>query len=418
MTQSLTIEGDPQVTSFEKSKIKVLLLEGIHPSAVETLKRSGYTNLELHKKTFDDQDLKAKLADAHFVGIRSRTQLTADVIEEAQRLLAIGCFCIGTNQVDLGAARRRGIPVFNAPYSNTRSVAELVLAQAILLMRRVPERNLLCHAGQWDKSAEQSFEIRGKTLGIIGYGNIGTQLSVLAESLGMRVIFCDVVSKLPLGNATQMEFDEVFAEADVVSLHVPQTDETQNMIGSRELAKMKEGSVLINASRGTVIDIEALEEVLEQGKLLGAAIDVFPTEPKSNKEEFISPLRRFNNVILTPHIGGSTVEAQENIGIEVAEKLIRYSDNGTTVSSVNFPEVALPSHPDKHRLLHLHENRPGILTAINQTLSENGINISGQYLQTNEDLGYVVVDIDARYSDLALEKIREIPGTIRCRVLW
>lgn len=418
MTQSVTVEGDPQITSFEKSRIKVVLLEGIHQSAVKTLENAGYTNLELHKTTFDDQQLKSVLADAHFVGIRSRTQLTADIIENAPRLLAVGCFCIGTNQVDLNAAMRRGIPVFNAPYSNTRSVAELVLAQAILLMRRVPERNLLCHAGKWDKSADNSFEIRGKTLGIIGYGNIGTQLSILAESLGMRVIFSDVISKLSLGNATQMDQDEVLAQADVVSLHVPQTDDTRNLIGAKELAKMKTGAVLINASRGTVIDIEALDSVLEQKKLLGAAIDVFPVEPKSNGEEFVSPLRRFNNVILTPHIGGSTVEAQENIGIEVAEKLIRYSDNGTTMSSVNFPEVALPSHPDKHRLLHLHENRPGILTAINQTLSENGINISGQYLQTNEDLGYVVVDIDARYSELALEKIRDIPGTIRCRVLW
>lgn len=418
MNQSLTIEGEPQVTSFEKSKIRVVLLEGIHQSAVETLKAAGYTNLELHKTTFDDQQLKSRLADAHFVGIRSRTQLTADVFENAQRLLAVGCFCIGTNQVDLNAARRRGIPVFNAPYSNTRSVAELVLAQAILLMRRIPERNLLCHDGKWDKSADRSFEIRGKTLGIIGYGNIGTQLSVLAESLGMRVIFCDVVTKLPLGNATQMDQNEVLAAADVVSLHVPQTDDTAKLIGADELSRMKPGSVLINASRGTVIDIDALDMALSEGKLQGAAIDVFPVEPKSNNEEFLSPLRKYNNVILTPHIGGSTVEAQENIGIEVAEKLIRYSDNGTTMSSVNFPEVALPSHPDKHRLLHLHENRPGILTAINQTLSDNGINISGQYLQTNEDLGYVVVDIDARYSELALEKIRDIPGTIRCRVLW
>lgn len=403
---------------MEKSKIKIVLLEGIHQSAVNTLLRSGYENLELHKSTFDGQSLKEVLHDAHFVGIRSRTQLTKEVLAAAPKLLSIGCFCIGTNQVDLSSALRRGIPVFNAPYSNTRSVAELVLAQSILLMRRIPERNLLCHTGIWDKSADRSFEIRGKTLGIIGYGNIGTQLSVLAESLGMRVIFCDAISRLPLGNASQMELDEVLSKADIVSLHVPETSETQNMIGEAQLKLMRPDSILINASRGSVIDLVALEKALEEKRLLGAAIDVFPVEPKSNHEEFVSPLRRFNNVILTPHIGGSTVEAQENIGIEVAEKMIRYSDNGTTMSSVNFPEVALPAYPNKYRLLHLHENRPGILAAINKVLSENEINISGQYLQTFEDVGYVVVDIDAQYSELALDKIREIPGTIRCRVLW
>lgn len=418
MSQTLMVEGQPKTTSMEKSKIKVVLLEGIHDSAVNTFRRAGYDNLELHRTTFDDSSLKDVLADANFVGIRSRTQLTEEAIFSAPKLLAIGCFCIGTNQVDLNAAKRKGIPVFNAPYSNTRSVAELVLAQAILLMRRIPERNLLCHEGVWEKSADRSFEIRGKTLGIVGYGNIGTQLSVLAESMGMRVVFCDAVSRLPLGNASQLPLDQVLSQADVVSLHVPETNETQRMIGKREIGLMKGDSILINASRGSVIDLDALENALGEGRLLGAAIDVFPVEPKSNKDEFVSPLRRFQNVILTPHIGGSTVEAQENIGVEVAEKLIRYSDNGTTVSSVNFPEVALPAYPNKHRLLHLHENRPGILAAINQTLSENGVNISGQYLQTYEDVGYVVVDIDAQYSELALEKIREIPGTIRCRVLW
>jgi len=418
MSSTLELQPAEKPTSVDRSKIKFVLLEGIHDSAVTTLRAAGYQNLELHRTALEGPLLTDAIRDASFIGIRSRTQLTASVIESAERLMAIGCFCIGTNQVDLEAAKWRGVPVFNAPYSNTRSVAELVIAQAILLLRRIPERNALCHLGQWDKTADRSYELRGKTLGIVGYGNIGTQLSVMAEALGMRVLFSDIVTKLPLGNAQQVELDQILAQADVISLHVPETADTINMIGRRELQLMKNDAVLINASRGQVVDLMALELVLEAKSLLGAAIDVFPTEPKSSQEEFVSPLRRFHNVILTPHIGGSTVEAQANIGIEVAEKLIRYCDNGTTVSSVNFPEVSLPAYPNKHRLLHLHENRPGILSAINQTLSELEINISGQYLQTFGDLGYVVVDIDAQYSERALEKIREIPGTIRCRVLW
>ncbi len=418
MSSTLAPSAAEKPTSVDRSKIKFLLLEGIHESAVKTLRAAGYQNLQLHATALEGQPLLEAIQDASFVGIRSRTQLTADVLAAADRLLAIGCFCIGTNQVDLDAAKWRGVPVFNAPYSNTRSVAELVIAQSILLLRRVPERNALCHLGQWDKTAERSYELRGKTLGIVGYGNIGTQLSVLAEAMGMRVLFSDVVTKLPLGNAQQVDMDQVLSQADVVSLHVPETADTIHMIGRRELQMMKNDAVLINASRGQVVDIDALVAVLDSGSLLGAAIDVFPVEPKSGREEFVSPLRRFHNVILTPHIGGSTVEAQANIGVEVAEKLIRYCDNGTTVSSVNFPEVSLPAYPSKHRLLHLHENRPGILSAINQTLSELKINISGQYLQTFGELGYVVVDIDAQYSERALMKIREIPGTIRCRVLW
>jgi len=413
---------DPQAgtkpTSLDRNKIKIVLLEGIHQSAIQTFRSAGYRYLEEFSTAFDPQQLKELLKDASFVGIRSRTQLTAEVIQSAERLLAIGCFCIGTNQVDLEAARWRGIPVFNAPYSNTRSVAELVLAQAILLLRRIPERNTLCHQGHWEKSADRSYEIRGKTLGIIGYGNIGTQLSVMAEAMGMKVIFHDIVSKLPLGNAQQVDLDHLLVRSDIVSLHVPETLETNNLIGRRELRLMKPDAVLINASRGHVVNLEALEATLDSRSLLGAAIDVFPREPKSKDEEFVSPLRRFDNVILTPHIGGSTVEAQANIGIEVADKLIRYCDNGSSVTSVNFPEVSLPAHPEKHRLLHLHENRPGILSAINQTLSELGINISSQYLQTDGELGYVVVDIDAQYSEMAMTKIRDIPGTIRCRVLW
>lgn len=406
-------------TSVDKHKIKFLLLEGIHPSAVEVLKAAGYSNIESLSGALPDEELKARIADVHFVGIRSRTQLTAEVFAQAAKLAAVGCFCIGTNQVDLNAARERGIAVFNAPYSNTRSVAELVLAEAILLLRGVPEKSAVAHRGGWLKSAENAYEIRGKTLGIVGYGSIGTQLSVLAEALGMHVVFFDVVTKLPLGNARQVaQLKDLLAQSDVVSLHVPETQATQWMVGAAEIAAMKPGGVLINASRGTVVEIEPLAEALKNKKLLGAAIDVFPVEPRSNKDIFESPLRGLDNVILTPHVGGSTMEAQENIGIEVAEKLVKYSDNGTSTSSVNFPEVALPAHPGKHRLLHIHRNVPGVLSEINKVFAGNGINIASQYLQTNEAVGYVVIDIDAAHSDMALAKLAEVPGTIRSRVLF
>ena len=406
-------------TSTDKKKIKFLLLEGIHPSALDVLKAAGYTQIESLAGALADDDLKAKIADAHFVGIRSRTQLTAEVFAHASKLVAVGCFCIGTNQVDLQAASEHGVAVFNAPFSNTRSVAELVLAEAILLLRGVPEKSATAHRGGWLKSADNAFEIRGKTLGIVGYGSIGTQLSVLAEALGMKVIFFDVVSKLSLGNARQVaRLHDLLAESDVVSLHVPETQATQWMIGQAEIAAMKPGSVLINASRGTVVEIEPLAQALLQKKLLGAAIDVFPVEPHSNKDVFESPLRGLDNVILTPHVGGSTMEAQENIGIEVADKLVKYSDNGTSTSSVNFPEVALPAHPGKHRLLHIHRNVPGVLSEINKIFSDNGINIASQYLQTHKDLGYVVIDIDAAYSAMALTKLAEVRGTIRSRVLF
>ena len=406
-------------TSTDKNKIKFLLLEGIHPSAVDALQAAGYTQIESLPGALPDDELKRKIADVHFVGIRSRTQLTADVFAQASKLAAVGCFCIGTNQVDLEAARERGIAVFNAPFSNTRSVAELVLAEAILLLRGIPEKSAVAHRGGWLKSAENAFEIRGKTLGIVGYGSIGTQLSVLAEGLGMRVVFFDVVTKLPLGNAQQIaRLDELLAQSDVVTLHVPETQATRWMIDAAQIAAMKPGSVLINASRGTVVEIEALAEALRQKKLLGAAIDVFPVEPRSNKEMFESPLRGLDNVILTPHVGGSTMEAQANIGVEVADKLVKYSDNGTSTSSVNFPEVALPAHPGKHRLLHIHRNVPGVLSEINRVFSDNRINIASQYLQTKEAIGYVVIDIDAAHSDMALAKLAEVPGTIRSRVLF
>lgn len=406
-------------TSVDKQLIKFLLLEGVHASAEELIRAAGYHNIESERGSLEGDALIERVRDVHFLGIRSRTQLTSDVFAAAPKLNAVGCFCIGTNQVDLQAALERGVAVFNAPYSNTRSVAELVLAEAILLLRGVPDKNAAAHRGKWLKTATQSFELRGKTLGIVGYGSIGSQLSVMAESLGMRVIFYDVMTKLPHGNARQvLTLKELLEQSHVVTLHVPETPETRWMISSAELGQMRKDSVLINASRGTVVEIGALKQAIEAGKLLGAAIDVFPVEPASNQDPFESELRGLDNVILTPHIGGSTVEAQESIGREVAEKLVKYSDNGTTVSSVNFPEVALPAHPGKHRILHIHHNVPGMLSAINQIFSDTGVNISAQYLQTRGSVGYVVMDTDTQQSSQALARLREVPGTIRTRILF
>jgi len=383
------------------------------------LSNNGYTNIEYLRGALDEDALIEKIKDAHFVGIRSRTQLTEKVFAAANKLIAVGCFCIGTNQVDLKAAMKRGIPVFNAPYSNTRSVAELVLGELILLLRGIPEKNFLVHRGGWSKSAEGSYEARGKVLGIVGYGSIGSQLSVLAESLGMQVIYYDVVTKLPLGNARQVgTMDELLATSDVVTLHVPELPSTKDMMGATEFAKMKKGAIFINAARGTTVDIEALADAIKSKHLNGAAIDVFPKEPKANDEIFESALRGLDNVILTPHIGGSTLEAQANIGLEVAEKFARYSDSGATITSVNFPEVAVPQSPGKHRLLHIHNNIPGVLSAINLVFAENGINISAQSLMTNDSIGYLVMDVDAEYSELALAKLQQVNGTIRTRVLF
>lgn len=406
-------------TSLGKTKIKFLMLEGIHDSAIEALARVGYTHVVCHPKALPEERLIEEISDAHFVGIRSRTQLTEKVLAQAPKLVAIGCFCIGTNQVDLGAAARMGIPVFNAPFSNTRSVAELVIAEMVLLLRRIPERTAAAHRGEWQKTANGSYECRGKTLGVVGYGNIGMQVGVLAESLGMRVIYFDIKSKLPIGNAQPVPtLDALLKESHVLSLHVPQDEKTDRLIGANEIAKMRPGAMLVNASRGNVVDIDALANALRSNQLGGAAIDVFPVEPKSNNDSFESPLRGIDNCILTPHIGGSTQEAQANIGVEVAEKLAHYSDNGTTVSAVNFPEVALPEHYGKHRLLHVHDNVPGIMSAINAVFSENDVNVSGQYLQTRGDTGYVVIDIEANYSEAVLDRLSAIPGTLRCRVLF
>ncbi|MGC9421263.1 phosphoglycerate dehydrogenase [Vibrio sp.] len=404
--------------SLEKDKIKILLLEGLHPSSVEVLQAAGYSNIEYHKGSLEESELIEAIQDVHFIGIRSRTNLTEKVINAANKLVAIGCFCIGTNQVNLNAAAKRGIPVFNAPFSNTRSVAELVLGEILLLLRGIPEKNALAHRGIWKKSADHSYEARGKCLGIVGYGHIGTQLGIIAENLGMRVYFYDIESKLSLGNATQVHtMSELLNKCDVISLHVPETPETKNMMGKDEFARMKPGSIFINAARGTVVDIPALCNALASGHIAGAAIDVFPTEPGSNKEAFESPLIEFDNVLLTPHVGGSTQEAQENIGIEVAGKLAKYSDNGSTLSSVNFPEVSLPQHRDCSRLLHIHENRPGILTQINTIFAQDGINVAAQYLQTNATIGYVVIEVETARSAEALAKLKSIDGTIRARIL-
>lgn len=405
--------------SLPKDKIRFLLLEGVHQNAIDVLNAAGYSNIDYRKTALDGDALKEAVKDAHFIGIRSRTQLTEDVFAAANKLIAVGCFCIGTNQVDLDAAMIRGVPVFNAPYSNTRSVAELVLGQLILLLRRVPEKSAQCHRGGWDKSAVGSFETRGKTLGIVGYGSIGSQLSVLAEGLGMKVIYFDAVTKLPMGNARQVgSMDELLSTADVVSLHVPDLPSTKNFFGKAQFAKMKAGSIFINAARGTCVIIEDLAEALTSGHLAGAAIDVFPKEPKANGEEFQSPLRGLDNVILTPHVGGSTLEAQANIGLEVAEKFVAYSDKGMTLSAVNFPEIALPLSEGQHRLLHIHKNVPGVLSKINTLFAEMGINISGQSLMTKGDVGYLVMDVDASTSKEALEALQAVDGTIRVRVLF
>jgi D-3-phosphoglycerate dehydrogenase len=396
-----------------------VLLEGIHPSASEALRRAGYTRIVTHAKALAGDELLAAVAEAHLLGIRSRTRIGAEVLAHAPQLAALGCFCIGTNQVDLKAAMRLGVPVFNAPFSNTRSVAELVLAQIIMLMRGIAEKNAILHRGGWVKSAAHSYEVRGKTLGIVGYGHIGTQIGVLAEQLGMDVVFRDVEARLPLGNARETaSLEELLEVSDVVSLHVPETPATANMIGAAQIAAMKPGSHLINASRGSVVDIDALAAALERRHLHGAAIDVFPQEPQGNDASFASPLTRFDNVILTPHIGGSTSEAQVNIGKEVAAKLIRYAHNGSTTSAVNFPEVALPEHTGRSRLLHIHRNVPGVLAHVNERLSAAGINIAAQYLSTNEEVGYVVIDFDRAAGQPALRELCAVPDTIRCRILY
>jgi len=407
--------------SLPKEKIKVVLLEGIHDNAVHALNVAGYTNVDSYPGALDDTALREAIADAHIVGIRSRTKLTSAVIAAAPKLMAVGCFCIGTNQVDLRAAKMAGIPVFNAPYSNTRSVAELVLGEMIMLYRGIPEKNAAAHQGRWMKSAKGSHEVRGKKLGIVGYGHIGSQLSILAEALGLEVQYFDIVNKLALGNARACAtLEQLLETSDIVTLHVPATEQTKGMMGAAQIGRMKPGAFLINASRGNVVDIDALAAAVREKRLGGAAIDVYPSEPASTDDEFVSPLRDMPNVLLTPHIGGSTQEAQANIGAEVADKLITYSDNGSTLGAVNFMEVALPVQSSATRFMHIHRNVPGTISRINDIFSGKGINISGQYLRTDGEIGYVVVDVEADIQPgMGFRKALDaIEGTIRSRFLF
>ncbi len=405
--------------SLDKNKIRVLLLEGIHESAVRAFNEAGYTNIKYVKTALDEDVLEQEIKDVHIIGIRSRTQLTKRVLKKAKKLFAVGCFSIGTNQVDLLAAEQLGIPVFNAPFSNTRSVAELVVAETVMLMREIPAKNAAAHRGEWLKAARNSFEVRGKNLGIVGYGHIGSQVSILAEAMGMNVYYYDVEKKLSLGKAIACNsLSELLQIADVVTLHVPETELTAKLISTQELAKMKKGAFLINASRGSVVDYDAVAKALKDGKLAGGAADVFPKEPASNSEPFHSVLQEFDNVILTPHIGGSTSEAQENIGMEVSEKLIRYSDNGSTIGTVNFPPISLQPNQTKKRFLHIHKNMPGVLNDINFVFTEKKINIASQFLQTDTNIGYVIIDIESGLDKIILKELKRIPHTIKARILY
>lgn len=404
--------------SYPKSRIRVLLLENVHPVAVHLFEKEGF-NVEILKGALDEDELIEKIRDVHILGIRSKTQVTRRVLEHANKLMCVGAFCIGTNQIDLSACTERGIVVFNAPYSNTRSVVELAIGEIIMLIRNVIPKSNRMHVGEWDKSAKNSFEVRGKKLGLIGYGNIGTQLSVVAEALGMEVYFYDVVDKLALGNARKCRtLDELLALSDIVSLHVDGRASNKNIIGAREFERMKEGVIFLNLARGHVVDVPALVEAIKSGKVAGAGVDVFPYEPKTNNEEFVNELRSLPNVILTPHIGGSTEEAQENIGNFVPGKLLEYINNGSTYGSVNFPELQLPLLKDSHRLLHIHENVPGILARINAIFAQHNINIKGQYLKTTEQIGYVITDIAKDYADDVIQELRNIDNTIKFRLLY
>lgn len=412
----------PQTSlSLPKDRIKVLLLEGINDSAVELMQRAGYTNMVRLPKALDRDALLSALEGVHVLGIRSRTQLTEEIFEKAQRLFAVGCFSVGTNQVDLEAARQRGVPVFNAPFSNTRSVAELTIGEIVMLLRRIPDRSRAAHEGGWDKSAKGSFEVRGKILGIVGYGNIGSQLSNLAEAMGMRVVYFDQTARLRHGNTDSVpSLDDLLGFSDIVSLHVPETPQTAGMIGAEQIAKMKPGSYLINNSRGTVVDLDAVAAALKSGHLAGAAVDVFPVEPASNADRFTSPLQGLPNVILTPHVGGSTEEAQERIGEEVARKLVDYSDVGSTVGAVNFPQVQLTPRPIGTRFIHVQRNVPGMLRRLNDVFANRDVNISAQNYQTDGEVGYVVMEADlvGETARDILREIRALDGTIRARLLY
>jgi len=408
-----------KILSLSKSKIKILLLEGLHKNAVQLFNDNQYETIEYQKSSLETEELIEKIKDVHLLGIRSKTNITNDILKHASKLIAIGCYSIGTNQVDLDSAKLHGIPVFNAPFSNTRSVAELVIAECIFLIRGIPEKNFAAHTGTWLKDASNSYEVRGKNLGIVGYGHIGSQVSILAESLGMNVYYFDIEKKLNLGNAKSCSsLQELLSISDIVTLHIPETDLTKNMIGASELNLMKQGSYLLNAARGSVIVIDDLAKALEDKRLAGAAIDVFPEEPNSNKDPFKSILQKFPNVILTPHIGGNTSEAQANIALEVSEKLVKYCDVGTTIGATNFVEVALTPNLNKQRYLHIHKNQPGVLNNITKVFTSRKLNIASQYLQTDAHIGYVIIDIDQKNNSAEIMKeLKAIPETIKTRML-
>lgn len=406
-------------TSYPKNKIKILLLENISDIAVSVFKEAGYTEIKKIPGALSEEQLIHEIKDVHLLGIRSKTQITDQVLKHAQKLQAIGCFCIGTNQVNLQSARKRGVVVFNAPYSNTRSVAELVIGASIVLIRRILDKNAAAHNGIWQKEAKGSFELRGKTMGIIGYGNIGSQVSILAESMGMKVIFFDVVTKLPLGNASSRKsIKDVVSKSDIVTLHIPETSQTKNLINKKTLSQFKKGAILINYARGEVVDLDALRSALVNGQLLGAAIDVYPWEPEKNGDRFTTPVQQLSNVLLTPHVGGSTEEAQQNIGEDVSLKLLHFLEMGATNGSHSVPELNLPAQEGAHRILHIHNNVPGVLSEINSSLSDNKINILGQYLKTNDQIGYVVLDVDKKLSKDAASLLRSVKGTIKVRLLY
>lgn len=413
------IMSDKKSTSYPKEKINILFLENISDTAVRFFKESGYSNVRKVPGALSEEQLMKEIKDVHLLGIRSKTQITPKILEAARKLQTIGCFCIGVNQVDLKSATSQGVAVFNAPYSNTRSVAELVIAASIMLIRRIPDKNKAAHEGVWLKDAKGSYELRGKTLGVIGYGNIGSQVSVLAEAFGMKVIFYDTATKLPLGNAVAKKtLKEVVAQADIVTLHVPDLNSTKNMINKTTLKYFKKGGILINYARGEVVDLEALRKAITEGQISGAAIDVYPWEPEKNGDRFQTPLQDLPNVILTPHIGGSTEEAQMNIGEDVSNKLFQYLEMGISLGSHTVPPLNLPPQEGTHRILHIHKNVPGVLSAINTQLSKNNINILAQYLKTNEEIGYVVLDVDKKLSTHAFQLLKEIKETIKVRMLY
>ena len=407
------------LTSFPKEKINILFLENISEKAVQQFKQNGYANVKKIAGALSEEELIKEIKDVHLIGIRSKTQITPKVLAAAKKLQAIGCFCIGVSQVDIKAASKKGVVVFNAPYSNTRSVAELVIGISAMLIRRITDKNIAAHKGIWMKEAKGSFELRGKTLGLVGYGNIGSQVSVLAEAIGMKVMFHDTETKLPLGNAVAAKnLKELLSASDIISLHVPETPQTKNLINKTNLKYCKKGALLLNYARGEVVDLKALAEAIKDGLIGGAGIDVFPVEPEKNGDAFTTPLQGLPNVILTPHIGGSTEEAQQNIGEDVSIKLFQYLERGITNGSHSVPAIALPPVEGAHRILHMHNNVPGVLSAINTALSKNNINIVGQYLKTNEEIGYVVLDVDTKLSKRALELLKEVKDTIKVRMLY